>query len=235
LQQKKIEQEFSPTHHALLFGWISQAVIRRIGQNKGEALVRKAVQRYGEQRGKRMALRAQADGYPLTMSHYRAYGEWVAAEGESDHQVVETVPQLKTHVFRCPWQRAWEENDLVPFGRLYCLEIDEALVRGFNPGLRLDVNRTLTNDGEPCEFVYHGASLNTTQNLAVDRSRTVMPWAYHLGHLFKTMDEVVIQELGAAGQEVMEAALEEFAKRFGHEAAQIVTAYQNTDFNRLPG
>jgi hypothetical protein len=70
-----IRSAFSPTHHALLFAWMSLEIIRRAGADEGECIVRSAVQRYGEQRGRRMALRAQANGHPLTMTHYLAYGE----------------------------------------------------------------------------------------------------------------------------------------------------------------
>jgi hypothetical protein len=225
--------DFSPTHHALLFAWLSREVIQRVGQEEGERVVRQAIRRYGQQRGRRMALRAQANGHALTMANYMAYGEWQAGEGETEQEIIEKDPHVKAHVHLCPWYQAWEKEDLLPYGRLYCLDVDEALVHGFNPELRLDVNRTLSNDGEPCEFVFHDATL-ANKNAVRPGRQAVMPWEYHLGHLYKTVGEVIVEELGQVGREAVEAALGEFARRYGEEAAQIVAAYQDVDFDQLP-
>jgi hypothetical protein len=62
---------FTPTDHALLFAWIGREVVQRVGEEKGEAIMRKAVARYARQRGQRMALRAQANGHALTMTNQR--------------------------------------------------------------------------------------------------------------------------------------------------------------------
>jgi len=61
-----------------------------------------------------------------------------------------------------------------------------------------------------------------------------MSWEYHIGHLYKTMREVVIQELGQAGQAAINEAVAGFAQRYGDKAAQMIVAYQDTDFDRLP-
>ena len=66
---------FTAQHHALLFTSISREVINNIGEKNGEKLIRKAVRKYGQQRGKRMALRAKKNGHDLTVANYFAYGE----------------------------------------------------------------------------------------------------------------------------------------------------------------
>jgi hypothetical protein len=223
---------FSPMHHALLFAWITRAVVENVGTEKGKAVVGNAIRRYGEQRGKRMALRALADGRAPTMDAYRAYGEWRAEPGESQSEIVETEPQLTIHVLSCPWQRAWEENDLLAYGRLYCRDIDAALARGFNPRLQLDVNTTLTNDSLPCEFVFHGATPDA-KDIAVDEKQTVMPWEYHLGHLLDTMRQVLVDELGQDGENAVQTALECFSSRFGENAVAVLMQYQDMDFDTL--
>lgn len=234
-------EQLTATHHAMLFAWISRAVIQRIGEEKGEMVVRKAVRRYGEQRGRRMALRSQANRHALTMTNYMAYGEWEAGKGEMEQKIVEKVPHAKVLVYRCPWHKAWEKNGLIQYGRFYCLEVDEALVRGFNPELRLDVNSTQANAGTHCEFVFHSANLTVMNLLSLAYKKSIrpgkkalMPWGYHIGHLYKTMGEVVIEELGQTGREAVSAALAEFAQHYGEEAAQIVVSYRDTDFNNLP-
>ena len=227
-------EHFSPTHHALLFAWIAREVQRCAGKPRGEAIMRRAVRRYGEQRGRRMAMRARADGQPLDMTTFLAYGEWQAAEGVFDSSLESQPGAVRSLVFRCPWNQAWADYGLNDSGRLYCLEIDAAISRGFNPANRLEVKGTLSNGAEASEFVYHAASLDALSQRQVDRNRTVLPWDYHLGHLYKTACDVVSEEMGEEGLAAMQAALVQFARQFGEEAAETVLAFRDTDFDALP-
>ena len=54
----------------LLFTSISKEVIDKIGEKNGEKLIRKAVRKYGQQRGKRMVLRAKKNGHDLTVANF---------------------------------------------------------------------------------------------------------------------------------------------------------------------
>jgi hypothetical protein len=216
----------------MLFAWISREVIQRAGEETGTTVIRQAVRRYGEQRGRRMALRAQADGRPLSMASYLAYGEWAVGPGEMEVSASTSEGtgggDRTTRVYECPWHTAWTENDLLAYGRLYCLDIDEALVRGFNPALKIDVQRTRPYDGDYCEHTYRDVGET------LPRRGTIMPWDYHAGHLYKTMGKVIVDQLGETGREALDAALETFAERYGAQAARAVLAYADTDFDRLP-
>jgi hypothetical protein len=64
--------------------------------------------------------------------------------------------------------------------------------------------------------------------------KAVMPWDYHLGHLYKTIREEVIDELGEVGAEAIHLAMAEFAREFGEDAAKIVLSFTETDFDSLP-
>ena len=223
--------EFTATHHALLFAWLSRAVVRRVGEARGEAVMRHAVRRYGEQRGRRMALRVEAEGHSLSMANYMTYGEWSVGEGEMAKQVLGVAPDAISHVTRCSWHTAWTRHNLMAYGRFYCLEIDEALVRGYNPALTLEVHGTMTSGAEHCEFVYRGAGL--TQPDPPSKS-PVMPWEYHCGHLLKTVSKAVTDDLGEVGAEVIEEAMAAFTERYGADATEIVGSFSATDFCRLP-
>ena len=193
--------------------------------------MRRGVRSYGEQRGHRMALRAEADGWPLDMNAYRAYGEWRAPEGSTAAELVREAPDPVQHVLECPWHRAWVDEGLMPYGRLYCLEVDHALARGFGPDTRLGVNSIKSSGDDCCEFVYHGADL---ESRVQPKGQTVMPWEYHLGHLYKTMTEVLVEEMGEAGEEASREALDGFAARYGRDAARMVEVSAEADFDRLP-
>lgn len=235
-----IKKSFGAKHHALLFAWMSREVIQRVGAEKGEAVIRKAVQCYGRQRGGRMAMRTQVDGQILSMFNFLVYGEWEANEGDFSRIIVETDPHFHIRVRRCPWHDTWVGNDLLPYGRLYCLEVDQALIQGFNPGLTLELDATLPNDQLDCDFIYQEANLTPENFKRMEQRRqevhdaAVMPWDYHLGHLYKTIGEKVIDELGELGEEAIHAAMAEFAREFGEDAAKIVLSFKETDFDSLP-
>jgi hypothetical protein len=225
----------------MLFAWMSRAVVERAGESKGERIVRLGVRRYGEERGRRMALRARKEGYGLTVATYRAFGEWRAGEGEVELTAIPGLSSTRMVFSKCPWHQAWERNGLIPFGRYYCLEIDKALVRGFNPLMNLEVTCTQTNDGKPCDFLFKEASpapgagsAAHSEEPITPQARTVMPWVYHLGHLYKTMREVLVEEMGQTGYKAAEAALRVFDTHYGRELSQAVASCLEMDFDRPP-
>ena len=95
------------------------------------------------------------------MTNYLTYGEWRFVTDGSQMERIEVQDDIRLTVQRCPWEAAWKEAGLLPYGRYYCQEVDAALLRGFNPELQIDVNQTLSNDGRPCEFVYRQAVLRS--------------------------------------------------------------------------
>lgn len=242
MTEDKPQLAFTETQHALLFGWLAKAIIGEVGAQTGEVVLRKAIHQYGNERGQRMAMRAKANHHALNMANYLIYSEWKASPGHPhEMQIVEKAPNLKTHIHKCPWHKAWQENDLLSYARFYCLEIDRALVQGFNPDLYLEVNGTLTNGADRCEFVYRGANLKpfnylmmVYKKLVKPAKSAVMPWEYHAGHLYHTVARVVGNELGEAGITATQSGLEEFTQRYGEQAAQIIMAYHSEDFGQLP-
>ncbi len=235
-----IRSSFTAGHHALLFGWIAREVIERLGEERGEEVLKKAVWKYGEQRGRRMALRIKADGRAPNMVNYRAYGEWEAGKGEMEIKVVARKPHLHVQVFKCCWTTAWEENGLSQYARCYCPTADEAIVHGFNPDLTIDIPGNRANGDSCCDLIFRDANVTLVDALVMNRrkkkvrEKALMPWDYHTGHIYKTMGEVVISELGEEGEKAVAAALKKFTDRYGEEAAQILDAYRGTDFDLLP-
>jgi hypothetical protein len=231
---------FTASQHAILFALLSRSAIAHLGTENGEKFMRTAVRHYGEQRGRRMALRAQKDSEPLNMLNYMAYSEWRVEPGESEQSMAELVPNARSFVTLCPWNQVWVESDLLRYGRLYCLEIDHALVRGFNPALQLDVLSTLSNDERPCEFVFHEANL-TPENLTLldqkkatnQQNGAVMPWEFHAGHLYAAVKATLTAQLVESGEEILGEALAAFTQRYGDEAARVVLSYQLIDFDTV--
>ena len=233
--------EFTPTHHALMVAWISRAVVDAVGEDEGERIIRRAVVRYGNQRGRRMAMRAEANGHPRTMANYFAYPELRLKRRDFKMEILERSPHARGRTSTCPWTVAWEKNDLMGYGRYFCLEIDRAVVQGFNDDLVLKVNSTMSNGAEYCDMTFMDANFTLPKMAGVAWKKTVspgqsvvMPWEYHVGHLYKTLGEVTTEELGDDAADVMATALKDFTNRFGEAAGDTVLAYDGTDFDQLP-
>ncbi len=223
---------FSSRHHAILYAFIARSVIETLGKDKGERIVVEAIKTYGKQRGKRMALRAMEDGHTLTMDAYLAYGEWEAGQGEIELSAEQQGSDFKTVISKCPWHDTWKEYDLLDYGKYYCSHIDVALVEGFDPALEINVSSTLTNDSDPCEFLFIKA--NPVENKISPEQKTMMPWEYHTGHLFKTFGNVIKRMAKPVGDKIMAMALKDFNAFFSEESGDKVKNYMETNFENLP-
>jgi hypothetical protein len=225
----------SERHHAFLSACFYRELTEHCPGN-GEATFVLATQRYGEQRGNRMAQRAIRDGRALDFATYKAYGEWSYTEepfaSGAHMEVLSTSPDFRYLVHACPWHEQYRDMGLLEGACVYCQHIDLAIARGFNPYLVFEVRSTM-HKGHQCDFVLKGACLDE-RGFAVDKARTQMPFEYHCGHLFKTFREMVTSIQGDLGREISERVRERFAERYGGEAAALLDAFQGTDFNVLP-
>jgi hypothetical protein len=236
VQDAKTREAFTAQHHALLFAWIVREAIARVGEGVAAPVLRAAIQLYGEQRGHRMALRAQQDWQPLSMASFLSYREWEVPAGEMQQTGVPWRGDLRVQVRRCCWATTWQQERLTEYGKYYCQEIDKALVRGFSPDLVVDVNGTRTNGSRTCQLVYQGAFEGTLvhEEAQQDQEQRMLPWSYHTAHLYATMNAVLQRELGSAGVAALQAALETFTSRFGMAVADVLVADAKVDFDVVP-
>jgi len=195
-----------------------------------------ATQRYGEQRGSRMAQRAIRDGRELDFATYKAYGEWAYTEDYfacgKHMEVLEQSPDYHYLVHACPWRDQYQDMDLVDGARLYCRHIDLAIARGFNPFLTFEVRTTL-HEGGRCDFVLKDARLDE-KGFTVDPARARMPFDYHCGHVFTTFGDLVESIHGDAGKRIAARVREAFAAQYGEPQAAVLDRYRDMDFNVLP-
>ena len=225
-------------HHAMLFAWIAREAVGRFGAG-GEGAILNGVRTYGEQRGRRMRLRAQADGHPNNLIGYLLYGELNFADAENAFAFVHRRPYLKVQADRCSWNTIWTERDVLAYGRLYCQEIDTAILRGYNSDFDFEVEGTMTGGAPCCTFHYRseGLGIRNLLRYAIGKrrvgSRAIQPWDYHAGHLYKTLRDTLGAEFGETGEQAVAAALQTFGQAYGEEMAQAVRSFEDTDFNQI--
>ncbi len=214
-------------HHAALFAWLACEASEQLGP-PGEDAIRAGVRRYGEERGQRMAALARADDQPTDFVSYLLYGEIDFGQTRNVSRVVQRTPFVEVQVTRCDWHQAWLEQGALAYGRLYCQEIDCAILRGFDPNLAFSVAGTLTNGAPCCRFLYHGARMGLFDTLRyrIERRRVgssaLRSFDWHTADLYRVLSAVLVERLGVEGERVAAAARRAFAAEYGDDAAAML-------------
>jgi hypothetical protein len=236
MDRDKITGEFYIEDHATLFALIAKEAVARFGA-PGMAAITRAISAYGMERGSRAAKRCLAGGEKLSMENYILCGEWDDPRGASKTEVAAFEPNYRTNVMVCGWCEAWKKHGLLEYGRIYCDHVDEWLVRGFNPELKLKMGRILSHGDGVCEFDWTGAHFSDAASIGRKRreklSRVTKDFLYHCGHLLATARRETIFELGVIkGDEIISGALSEYKKIFG--ALKNKAIIEETGQNFLP-
>ena len=140
-------------HHAVMFALLAKHTIEISGE-KGKEAILAGMTRYGNERGRRMALNALERGDKLTVLNSQAYGEWKPDfPGQMEFGVTCGMPVLHTYIAKCAWCDAWAKHGLTEYGRYYCCNIDNAWFQGFNPEFTCtQLNPPMSWGGDCCRF-----------------------------------------------------------------------------------
>lgn len=222
-------------HHASIVLGFYKALAEK-GKQGLDVFVR-AAQFYGEERGRRMTLRALRDGHPLDYVSYFAYGEWESTPGFYDVTMTPRPGVVDEQIRRCPWADVFRAADFTACGTAYCREIDRAIVCGFNPALLLETAQT-QHDTDRCKFYFRADDITPSlfeeggKRLEHAQGPVTLPFHYHCGHVRAVFCRVTKDVYGDDALEKRVRA--EFAKCWGEQAAAVLDAYRRVDFNRLP-
>lgn len=226
---------FNEKHHAFIVSMYYRELKKGFGERGIKAFI-KAAQIYGEQRGRRMSLRALRDGKELTYPAYFAYSEWKPTPELSE--IVKEVKGNTVHIncYKCPWNAVFEENQLLEAGEVYCKEIDKAIVRGFNPGLKFEL-RSFLHDDDCCRMCFIGVkdvdkAINNIEKK--NRETYIMSFHYHCGHVFKAFQRTSIDIFGNEALDVIDRVKEAVNRKYGEEFLEGILEYEDEDFNFLP-
>jgi len=137
---------------ARLFASAAKSVIARLGPEEGEEVLREAVEYFGEQRGARIAEKVKAEGKPLTFKNWLIH-----TDISTDN--FDNVPELDdgdlvVRVTRCTFHDAAEEWGLGEYAAIYCRYADHAILRGYNPDIRLVLDTRQSSGRDHCVFRY---------------------------------------------------------------------------------
>lgn len=227
--------KFTARDHAFLYGVIAQEIVKAC--DASAEILENAIKTYGLQRGSRMGQTADLYGEERTMQTYMAFGEWAPAPGEMDIAIPVERPSVVWNVKKCPWSQEWAEQGMLDVGQLYCKYVDRELVHGFNPDLDLGIGTTQTAGDEFCYFKWNGADMSPehkAENAAIAQkvgTVRLKTWAYHMGHIYKTMGQVLEQHTDAATRAKVFAAVDDrIAARYGQETVELMHAGLMLDY-----
>ena len=221
--------ELQIEHHAHLFAMFVRAAKEALGTG-ASATINKATWAYGAQRGARMRKRAEILGLPLTMPVYYAAKEWRAQPGNFCGETVQTQPYEISCQYLCPWNQTWKCFGKEAEGALYCQNIDEAVLYGFNPQLRLTVASTLSAGGLSCEFHFWDSVCNDAFDVALaDAQRAfgddgVRNFTYHTAHLYSSFAGTLQQLHAKDGETIAVKAKDLFLDQYKQAAWDLLQA-----------
>ncbi|MBP5750912.1 MAG: L-2-amino-thiazoline-4-carboxylic acid hydrolase [Firmicutes bacterium] len=238
---------FNEKLHAYIAARFYVRLARSYGE-KGKAAFIHATQFYAEQRGRRMAKRAIADGQPLTYETYRAYGEWESTEEmkaagcANRSETVSTEPVWEFHVFTCPWHEQFKAMGLQEAGLAYCAHLDNSISRGFNPYMVYEVPQTLHSAPYCVQRVDNQQGLapgQTEQKTAFDPAQARpagerrKDFEYHCAHSFWSYARTAAAIFGEGGKAIAEAVLSDIAEDWGEDYNTVIRTYETFDFELI--
>ena len=146
------------TPHAGLFGQMfsvfAKSVIDVVGKEKGEAIIMRAVEVFGEERGRRIAEKVRALDKPLSFKNFMAYTDLDSS------MILEYAPKIEDgdlhlEINRCDFEQGASEWGLREYFKYYCMYVDVAILKGYNPELNLEIPKKLSDGDDICFFKYN--------------------------------------------------------------------------------
>ena len=225
--------KFSEKEHAAVLIAYYEGFIKALGEESGRAAFLLAERQYGERRGRRMAQRALRDGFPLDFTSYFAYGELITTPGgyEGSYEASEGLVHEVQH--KCPWASAFREQGGMACARLYCSEIDAAVVRGFNCLLDYRYGGNMHEQG-CCVFDFRspeldGGSLGSGARKTPEGCVNKYDMAWHTADVYQVFKRVCENVCPKAADAVSEV----LRNKLGDEAFEFLEKLSEEDHDSI--
>jgi len=148
---------------ALLFGHMAKATVERFGE-EGRQAVTDGIMSFGRQRGRGIRDRVLAQGLPLTIENFYANHDLAHVNAGFEMRLsIGKGWNAEALVTRCPFAEVWQEMQHPELGAIYCL-VDEAMLEGYNPDLRLDRPTTILRGSSTCQFFWRAQEGSNAQS-----------------------------------------------------------------------
>ena len=217
--------------HADILICFYDALVQERGRQGGEEIFYLCERTYGARRGRRMAMKALRDGYPLDYTSYFDYGELLSTPGgyEGSFEYRDGCVYETQH--KCPWATAFAADGGMDTARCYCKEIDEDIVRGFNPRLGFESPQNMHEKGE-CRFYFYGPEIKAgrEEGRLAPQEKKKYSMTYHTADVYDVFCRLCEQIMGRAFVAAVNGRIEAM---LGEEGMQTLKAWEGFDFERI--
>ncbi|MFX1317016.1 MAG: L-2-amino-thiazoline-4-carboxylic acid hydrolase [Promethearchaeota archaeon] len=150
-EQKKVGDQYKLhffDFFAKFFCILSEKVITRFGEQGKETII-EAIKKYGERRGKDIAKIVKSLGKELTLKNYYVYNTFDTRQ-TAKYKLNIVEGNIEAIIRDCVFCNGCKDWDMLEYGKIYCDYIDEAVLKGYNPDLNIEVPTTLTKGDKRC-------------------------------------------------------------------------------------
>jgi len=138
-----------------MFYYLARGLIKSV-ETEGEAAVRRAIRRFGRERGELMRQGHLDEGYEINIENLLAYYDLPIDVG-FDNRIVESGPDVsRNEIFVCKYHDVWKTypdgNDI---SKIYCEEIHHQIFGAYDPATQINLATTLTRRDECCRFAIY--------------------------------------------------------------------------------
>jgi hypothetical protein len=137
---------------AALFSSMAKAIMQELGPEKGEAVIKRAVEEFGRARGRRIAAIVKDLGQPLTLKNWLIYSD-IDSVNFDPHPDLDNN-DLVVKAGECTFWNAAKEFGMGEYGKIYCKYADYAILDGYNPDITLVLQHRHHIGLEHCVFRY---------------------------------------------------------------------------------
>ncbi len=136
---------------AKLYKYMSDEVINAVGKDQGEKIVRKAVWKFGKERGKNIRNKVLDNNLDLTLENMIKYYD-MPLNNAWEAEVELKADMFKEVVSYCPFAQEWIESNSEELGYIYC-EQDIALMKAYNENIDFNRNENIMDGTDKkCRF-----------------------------------------------------------------------------------
>lgn len=223
-------------NQAMMFAFLSRAAIEAKGE-EGRAAIQDGMIRYGRERGARMAERARRAGDPVDLWTNQAYGEWKPDyAGQMEFGMLRSGPTYQTFIAKCAWCEAWKKNDILEFGREYCVNVDAAVYEGFGCGaVCTPISTAMSWGGERCDFDWGKALSEEEVRMVADKraelgTSAMRDFSFHTAHIYFSIADELRRHFPEESEAMIDRAVAEYIALFGQEAYDCLLEFSPDEF-----
>lgn len=133
---------------ARIFCTLAEETISQFGE-KGKETIIYAIKKFGERRGKEIAEIVKSLGKELTLKNYFIYSTF-DSEQTTKYKINLVDGNVELIIRKCVFCDGCKDWDKLGYGKIYCDYIDEAILKGYNPDLKIEVPKALTRGDKRC-------------------------------------------------------------------------------------